>query len=627
MAALLSSLGVDALQASAAQPTSPANGQPAPDFGMLSERRHLIAGGSPTLGHARQTPLAVACGASWRVVGSQDGPWNNLLDGVAAITPSDIWAVGNAGNPIASRVGNSDVNLAEHWDGSGWNSVAVPQPGADGNGRNGVAASGTNNVWAVGSFNNGGFINGQAYQWSGSSWSAAAQPSISTPNVLNGVTFAAANDVWAVGQVIGSNGAGASVSRTLIERYLNGSWTIVYSPNVGLGDNALFGVAASSTSDVWAVGFSRATVSGPRQSLIEHWDGVSWSVSLSANFPNDTLISVATSGGSDARAVGYGLGSNGGPVGIALIWNGSWTQQPISEPSVYNELITDVVYSAPDYWAVGLDNGNGFSPGPDEPFVLRSNGTSGWLTSGQNGFPAPAVSGTSHNAFFAVGVPAAGDVWAVGSYRTPFNLDKPLVETYSGLAAPTAVGASRGDRSATVTWTLPCGDGGSAITSYVVTAHDACTIQGSVTVAGAATAAATFTGLTNGNSYFFTVAPVNGFGVGPDSSASPPMKPAGPSVPTWVTACSATQYLLTGSDGVTWQPMDPSNLIVSFTPSVDSWAVLRGNADLWTSNPGFNQDIGVAVVGGGGSPSRGVYPAVPRQPEAWTESDGSNRTY
>src|SRR5258708_39274515 len=79
MAAMLSGLGVDALQASAAQPPSPANGQPAPDFGILSERRHLIGGGSPTLGHARQTPLAVACGASWREGGSQDRPSENLL--------------------------------------------------------------------------------------------------------------------------------------------------------------------------------------------------------------------------------------------------------------------------------------------------------------------------------------------------------------------------------------------------------------------------------------------------------------------------------------------------------------------------------------------------------------------
>jgi hypothetical protein len=341
----------------------------------------------------------------------------------------------------------------------------------------------------------------------------------------------------------------------------------------------------------------------------------------SPNYLSDTLFSVAAASGSDAWAVGYSVGSNGGPIGIALKWNGAWTQQPISQPSVFNEVIADVVYSAPDYWAVGSDTGNSAGPGADQPFVLKSSGPTSWLTSGQNGFPAPAVSGTSHNEFFAVGVPAVGDVWAVGAYRTPFNLAKPLVENYSGLAAPTGVSAAPGDRSATVTWALPCSDGGSAITSYVVTAHDACTVQGAVTVAGATTAAANFTSLTNGNSYTFTVAPVNGFGVGPESAASLPLKPAGPSVPTWVTACSAAQYMLTGSDGATWQPMDSTNLAVSFTPSTDSWALLSGNADLWTSNPGFNQDIGVGLIGGG------AYPSVPGQPEAWKESGGSNGTY
>jgi hypothetical protein len=43
---------------------------------------------------------------------------------------------------------------------------------------------------------------------------------------------------------------------------------------------------------------------------------------------------------------------------------------------------------------------------------------------------------------------------------------------------------------------------------------------------------------------------------------------------------------------------------------------------LWTANGGLNQDIGIAVVNGGG-----VYPTVAGQPEGWKESGGGNGTF
>src|SRR5712692_233567 len=161
--------------------------------------------------------------------------------------------------------------------------------------------------------------------------------------------------------------------------------------------------------------------------------------------------------------------------------------------------------------------------------------------------------------------------------------------------APSNVSATLGDGSAGVSWTAPASSGGSAITSYVVTAHDGCTIQGSLTVSGAPPATSTtFTGLTNGTAYTFTVAAVNSYGTGLQSAASNVIVPSG-AAPTWLTACSTSQYSLSGSDGSTWMALDAAHLTLTFTPSADSWAVITGNADLFTTRAGYNQDLGVAM--------------------------------
>ena len=82
-------------------------------------------------------------------------------------------------------------------------------------------------------------------------------------------------------------------------------------------------------------------------------------------------------------------------------------------------------------------------------------------------------------------------------------------------------------------------------------------------------------------------------------------------------ASSTRQYTLNGSDGVTWQSMDPSILSVTFTPPSTGTAVLTGNADLWTFDAGFNQDIGIQVTPQGGSPTL----------VAWKESGGFAGTF
>lgn len=87
--------------------------------------------------------------------------------------------------------------------------------------------------------------------------------------------------------------------------------------------------------------------------------------------------------------------------------------------------------------------------------------------------------------------------------------------------APTAIGATAGNASASVSWTAPASNGGSTITAYVVTAS-----PGGASASTTSGTAATVNGLSNGTAYTFTVQAVNAIGVGASSPASSAVTPA-----------------------------------------------------------------------------------------------------
>jgi hypothetical protein len=77
-----------------------------------------------------------------------------------------------------------------------------------------------------------------------------------------------------------------------------------------------------------------------------------------------------------------------------------------------------------------------------------------------------------------------------------------------------------------------------------------------------------------------------------------------------------TQPWQTSSDGVNWAPVS-ATLDQTIAPTAQSIVMLSGNADLWTSTAGYNQDLGIFVSIGG----------APDELVAWKESGGYNGTF
>ena len=228
-----------------------------------------------------------------RIKGDNTG----FLQGVVAISPSLAWTAGNviAPEPNAGQVieqwnrtkwsvfpgpkfGKGDqaqvlamtatsandvwaigglatdagqgFDLFEHFDGSAWTATTVPAGGS----LDGASADATNDAWAVG-FNGGTF----AMHWDGTNWTIVATPNVGEgPNKFYAVLALASNDAWAVGSSTPLAAPQQSATLTLIEHWDGTSWTVVPSPNVGPNSvnqsNRLFGLTANSANDIWAFG-------------------------------------------------------------------------------------------------------------------------------------------------------------------------------------------------------------------------------------------------------------------------------------------------------------------------------------------------------------------------------------
>ena len=119
------------------------------------------------------------------------GASENELDGMRALGPCNVWAVGFYQNVTNGQI----LSLAEHWNGTAWKVMPTPSPDSDRNVLSAVGAATINDAWAVGQTGSNTFI----VHWNGSFWTQAPSPSPGEVNALAGVATTSATDVWGVG--------------------------------------------------------------------------------------------------------------------------------------------------------------------------------------------------------------------------------------------------------------------------------------------------------------------------------------------------------------------------------------------------------------------------------------------
>jgi hypothetical protein len=232
-------------------------------------------------------------GTSWSIVAAPQPLQMSELSAVAPVSASNVWAVGSGSTPTASG-----PPLVEHYNGTAWS--VVPTSMTTAGLLHSVTAISAANVWAVGSQPATGSVTraGLAMHYDGTAWTQVTLPAPAVPAGgqwnLYGVRATSASDVWAVGYLASADGL---VNHAIVEHFNGTSWSVTQAPDLGPSYpiNNIVTVHANSPSDVWAAGTS-ATSNGQFTTLIEHFNGTSWQVAAAPSSGSSVLDVSALAG-------------------------------------------------------------------------------------------------------------------------------------------------------------------------------------------------------------------------------------------------------------------------------------------------------------------------------------------
>ena len=193
------------------------------------------------------------------------GDLHGILNGVAAISPTNVWVVGFSGDPAVSL----ERAMVLHWDGTAWANVEVGRTIGGGKAAlEDIDAVSPTDLWAVGYHH----FQPSMIRFDGEAWT-------NSPTDVKGDVHAveafATSQVWAVG--------------TPIQAFDGERWA--EAPTVR-SDADLVAVAAVGAQDVWAVG-SRPGKQDTTRAAVYRYGGRRWIPVRGPSIPgSDALTAV-----------------------------------------------------------------------------------------------------------------------------------------------------------------------------------------------------------------------------------------------------------------------------------------------------------------------------------------------
>ncbi|MBV9008400.1 MAG: dockerin type I repeat-containing protein, partial [Verrucomicrobia bacterium] len=297
--------------------------------------------------------------------GPNDTSLSNYLYGITCRASTDCWAVGTAYNQPAPFIAAGTI-VVEHYDGSSWSLVSTPTTTAAGGVLYNVACVSGNDCWAAGSTFTGLVYQTLIEHYDGTAWSITSSPNSSNEeNFLYGITCTGVSDCWAVGYDYTQD---AQLYRTLIEHYDGSSWSIVTSPNGSSQSNYFQAVTCAGAGDCWAVGYYTDDADANIFTLTEYYDGTSWQV---VNTPNPR----SKGDTNDLQAITCLSSGNCWAVGYSYDF-ATTTQYTLIEhytvPARLSAVVSRKVHGTAGSFDIDLTNGSGLE--------CRTGGTSGNYT-------------------------------------------------------------------------------------------------------------------------------------------------------------------------------------------------------------------------------------------------------
>jgi len=240
--------------------------------------------------------------------------------------------------------------MIEHWNGRGWRVVPVPRAGTSDSDLWAVTAFSATNAWAVGNENIGAFrFRPLIEHWNGTAWTLVRVPSppvTGTGASLFGVAATSPRDIWAVGDY-----QTGTRFQPLIEHFNGTRWALIPAPVPGSA--ILSRVSMLTPANGWAVGIRGANTPTHTQALIEHWNGHHWAPARTPALADSRLADVLALSPHLAWAVGSAAAPHGGTRTLIERWNGhTWTISPSPNRPSSSELI-GIAGTQQHLWAVG----------------------------------------------------------------------------------------------------------------------------------------------------------------------------------------------------------------------------------------------------------------------------------